>query len=370
MKLKYTKVMIAAGTGLLLGACANHDLIPEITEVGQAVPTVYWEVGSTVCKAGESFTFLGKYNVEPGHTPLRAEVWYQIVRDDAAAVSAMLAGPALSYTQSVAELDTMRSYQCAISYPHSEDYWTGHEYILNGEVPTSRTLAPVNWIEPAEWDAERFATYYPEGFISEFLNKVYSYLTDPKTAPSYHTALRNVYLNYNFSNEQFASVGLPQIDLSGDDHGSAAKSDAWTWTTTESDDARTGYYYITLDENGDAIYNEVPTDYVAPEGIVLFPVYKASEWLFCRYDDNTGGIAVSVRPEWLPKFRTLLEYIPFQDWIYDSASSVYKIEFTRKYSLQANFRAYDKETHLLNDPNAPENEGITSSTDLKTININ
>ena len=37
MKIRYTKVMIA-GAVLSLGACANHDLIPDIAEVGQAVP--------------------------------------------------------------------------------------------------------------------------------------------------------------------------------------------------------------------------------------------------------------------------------------------------------------------------------------------
>ena len=72
MKIRYTKVMIA-GAVLSLGACANHDLIPDIAEVGQAVPAVYWEVGSTSCKAGDAFSFQGKYTVSEGRTPLRSE---------------------------------------------------------------------------------------------------------------------------------------------------------------------------------------------------------------------------------------------------------------------------------------------------------
>lgn len=370
MKLRYTKVLIAAAAALSLGSCAKHDLIPDISQVGQAVPTVYWEVGSTACKAGESFTFKGKYTSEPGRTPIKCEVWYQVVREDVAAASVTLGGTSLSYKQTVATSDTVRSFQAYASYPHSEEYWNGHEYVMTGEVPTSRTFAPISWIEPAEWDYERFGTYYPEGFTYEFLQKIYGYLTDEATAPSYYNALRTVYLNYPFTNEQFAAVGLPQLDLSGDDNGTSVKSDAWFWTKEESDEAKTGYYYITIDEAGKSVYHEVALDYTAADGQVLYPVYKSSAWVFCRYDDNTGGIAVSVRPEWLPKFRTLIEAIPFQSWIYDSANANYKIEFTRNYKAEANFRAYDKDTDRLNDPAAPVYEGITSSTEQKTITLN
>ena len=125
MKLHITAACAFTVAAAALTGCANHDLIPDKTEVGQAVPTVYWEVGSTVCKAGESFTFQGKYTNEPGRTPLRSEVWYQIIRTDNAAVSAKLAGTSLSYTQTVNAVDTMRSFQCHASYPHQESYWDG-----------------------------------------------------------------------------------------------------------------------------------------------------------------------------------------------------------------------------------------------------
>lgn len=362
MKITYSKVLIAAA-GLSMASCAVHDLIPEIAEVGQAVPTVYWEVGSTSCKAGESFTFKGKYTVEPGRTPLRSEVWYQILRSDVASASVALAGTTLSYTQTVTSLDTMRSYQCHASYPHSEEYWNGHEYIVNGEVPTSRTLVPVRWSDAAEFDWVRFNSYYPDGFVTDFLNKIYGYLTDPATANSYYNALRTVYLKYNFTNEQFKAVGLPEIDLSAEDGGSAAKSDAWYRTESMDASKIVGYYYITIDANGETVYNEVPLDYQAVDGQVIYPVYDACKWVFCRYDDNTGGILTTVRPEWLPKFRTLIENIPFIDWIYDSANAVYKIEFKRDYKLESNFRAYDTD-------GVREYEGKVSATDQKTIELN
>ncbi|MDE6208038.1 MAG: hypothetical protein K2M55_09545 [Muribaculaceae bacterium] len=366
----YSKLLIAAGALAAMSSCAKHDLIPETVEVGQPVPAVYWEVGSTVCKAGENFTFQGKYTVEPNYTPVRAEVWYNVLRSDAATVTTKLAGTSLSYSQTASSQEEMRSNQCNAVYAHNDEYWNGHEFIFQGEVATSRTLSPVTWVDATEWDQERFDSYYPQGFVEEYLTKVLDYLTNPSTANSYYNALRTVYLNYAFTNEQFAAVGLPQLDLSGDDNGTSVKSDAWFSTTEASDAALVGQYYITLDADGNAVYNEVAKDYEPAEGQVLYPVYKSSEWVFCRYDDNSGSIISTVRPEWLPKFRTLLEDIPFQDWIYDSANGVYKVDFARNYSLEAEFHAVAKETSQLNDANAPEYVGVTATTLKKTITIN
>lgn len=367
MKTKYTKVLLAAAIVAAASSCEKHDLISEITEVGQVVPTVYWEVGSTVCKAGESFTFQGKYTSESFRTPLRSEVWYQVLRSDVAAASVALAGSSLSYTQTATSTDVMRSYQCHAVFPHEQAVFNGHEYIIQGEVPTSRTLSPVSWVDITTWDGDRFDSYYPAGFKAEFLAKIYGYLTDEASAPGYYSALRNVYINYEFTDAQFAAVGLPAATAA--DGSEINKSDIWYLPKADADEKQVGVYYITLDDAGKEVYHEEALDFVAPEGVVLYPTYEAPEWVFRRYNDNSGSIVSSVRPEWLPKFRALIENIPFQAWIYDSTNSVYKVEFTRNYSLEANFRAYDKDTDKLNDPTAPEHEGVTSSTDLKTITI-
>ena len=367
--IKYTKVMIAAACVAAASSCAKHDLIPEITEVGQAVPTVYWEVGSTTCKAGENFTFQGKYTNEPYRTPLRSEVWYQILRSDAATVSTALAGTSLGYSQTAASSDTVRSFQCYVSYPHSAAVFNGHEYIIQGEVPTSRTLSPVTWVDATEWDQELFDTYYPQGFVEEYLAKVYDYLTG-ESANSYYNALRNVFVNYHFTAQQLEANGFTGIDVSGDDNGTSNKSKAWYTTTEASDNAIVGYYYTTINDDGTAEYNEIANESDAPAGTAVYPVYDSAEWVFCRYDDNSGSIVSNVRPEWLPKFRELIKVIPFKDWIYDSANAVYKVDFSRVYSLYSEFRAYDKDTDKLNDPNAPEHEGIVAATEKKTITLN
>lgn len=367
MNTKYTKVLLAAALVAAASSCEKHDLISEITEVGQVVPTVYWEVGSTVCKAGDSFTFQGKYTSESYRTPLRSEVWYRIMREDVAAASVALAGSSLSYTQTASNTDEMRSYQSMAVFPHEQAVYNGHEFIIQGEVPTSRTLSPVTWVDITDWDGDRFDMYYPAGFKAAFLEKIYGYLTDESSAPSYYNALRNVYVNYDFTDAQFAAVGLPAThDAAGEE---LHKSDIWFIPKADVDEKQVGVYYITLDAAGKEVYHEEAIDFVAPEGVVIYPVYEAPEWVFRRYNDNSGAIVSSVRPEWLPKFRALIENVPFKDWLYDSANSVYKVDFARKYFIEANFRAYDKDTDKLYDPTAPEHEGVTSTTDVKTITI-
>lgn len=347
---------------LAMTSCANHDLIPDMAEVGQAVPTCYWEVGSTACKAGESFSFQGKYSVEPDKTPDRSEIWYRIVRDESAAATVKLAGASLSYTKTYTSTDTMRTTQTIEVFPHSQAEWDGYEFVINGTVNVSRTLSPISWVDAAEWDQDKFDTYYPAGFADEFKTEVINLLTQDST---YYTALRNVYINYPFTNEQFAAVNakhnvaLPaDIDMSGDDQGSTDKSDLWFVTTEASDDAVVGYYYKTIGQDGNAVVHEVPVDYVAQDGVTLYPVYKSSAWVFCRYDDDQGAIISTVRAQYIPAFRELLTMISFDSWIYDSSETAYKVEFSRKYTLNAQFRVYDTDG----------NEGIAS--DVRDISIN
>lgn len=354
MKLQYKIGMLAVGA-LALCSCDRHDIINDIAPVGQEVPACYWQLNSTVCKAGESFGFQGKYSVNPAATPDRSEVWYQIVRTEEASVTSKLGGSSLAYTHKSSKVDTIRSYQSVAVFPHSAAQQNGQEFVINGTVPVSRTLAPVKWADISQWDQANFDTYYPEGFAEGFLSTVIGYLTDEATADSYYNALRNIYISYGFSNAQFTALGFPEVDQ---EQPEASKSDLWFSTTEASDDALVGYYYFEV-VDGKNVAREISiADKDKYNDRPIYPVYKSAEWVFCRYDDNAGGILATVRPEWLPKFRSLLEQIPFQDWIYDNANSCYKVEFTRNYSLNAQFRVYD----------TAGNEG--RAYDIHTISIN
>ena len=357
MKIQYKLGLLALGA-LSMASCSKHDIINEVAPVGQPVPEAYWQLNSSVCKAGESFGFQGKYNPSaPGMTIDRSEVWYQIVRTEEASVVSKLGGTSLGYTHKSTKTDTVRSMQSCAVFPHSLAVWDGHEFIIDGEVPVSRTLSPVKWADIPTWDQENFDSYYPEGFAEGFLATVDSLLTNPKSTASYYNALRSVYISYDFTNEQFAAVGLPAVDQ---EQPEADKSDKWFSTTEASDDALVGYYYYKVegDKNVAVEISIAEGEAWNDDNTPVYPVYASAEWLFCRYDDNAGAIVTSVRSEWLPKFSQLLSNIPFQDWIYDSANSCYKVDFSRNYNLNAVFRVFDN--------NGEQGQAY----DVLTININ
>lgn len=344
---------------LTLASCAKHDIIENKAQLGVRVPTASWEVGSTTCKAGESFTFKGKYYTEDNHVPHHSEVWYSVQRDESAAATVKLPGSTLSYTQTVNNSEIVRSNQMIVSFGHELAELQGDkEYILNASVPTSATLSPVDWKTPAVWDQEKFDGYYPAGFAQEFCDKVVEYLTKDS---AYISALQNTYINYPFTNEQFAAVNAKYgIDLPTDIDATkpeADKSDRWFSTRVHSDAKVVGYYYTQLDANGVTVVHEVPKDYVNPD-VNLYPVYSSSPWLFCRYDDEVGAIINSVRANYMPAFKELLQQISFPEWIYDSSNQCYSVTFGRTYSLESTFHVIDTEG----------NRG--KAADIRTISIN
>lgn len=337
---------------LAITSCSMHDPFEEVLEVGQAVPTVTWALGSTVANAGDSVTFEGKYYTDKEHTPDHAEVWSNVVETESASATIGLTN-SLKYTQTVAVVDTVRTSQVVSSYPHSMSEWDGYEYVLNAKFPTSQTLKSVSWMNIADWNQERFDSYYPEGFSAEFVDKVVDYLTKDNV---YYNDLRGVYVNYAFTLDQIQGVisKYPQLNETGILNQLLLtevdkKSEVWytkTMRTENSGDKEVevenvvGYYYIEI-VDGVSVYREVPLDYVNTEGRKLYNVYESSPWLFCRYDDNTGGIVVSVRTEYMPVFKDLISLIPFTDWIYNSADKVYNVSFSRKYSLGVVFKVVD-----------------------------
>ncbi len=94
MKIQYKLGLLALGA-VAMSSCSKHDIINEVAPVGQPVPEAYWQLNSSVCKAGESFGFQGKYNPHPGMEIDRSEVWYQIVRTEEASVTSKLGGNSL-----------------------------------------------------------------------------------------------------------------------------------------------------------------------------------------------------------------------------------------------------------------------------------
>jgi hypothetical protein len=350
MKLLY-KLGAAVLALFAVSSCEMHDPYGEIMTPGQAVPTVSWELGSTVANAGDSVSFKGKYYTDKEHTPERAEVWAAIAQSESASATLALT-TSLAYTQTVAAVDTVRPSQVYAVYPHSQAVFNGYEFELNAKFPTSQTLKSLAWANIKTWDQEKFDLYYPKGFQEEFTGKVVEYLTKDSL---YYNDLRHVYVNYDFTVEQINSViaKYPQLNADGKLNQLASddvevKSDVW-YTKVYKTDASgkptteenvVGRYYTML-ENGVTVYHEIGLDEQGPEGVTLYNVYESSPWVFCRYDDNVGGPVTVVRSEYMPLFKDLISLIPFADWIYNSSDKVYNVNYSKYYTMGVTFKVFD-----------------------------
>lgn len=311
-----------------------HDPYEEIMDVGQPVPVVSWELGSTVASAGDSVSFKGKYYTDKDHTPDHAEVWALVTKAETAAATLKLT-PNYSYTKSVSLTDTVRN-SILDTYAHSRATWNGHEYELNAKFPTSSTLKSISWGNISTWDQATFDSYYPASFQEEFVSDVIKTLTKDST---YYADLRSVYINYDFTEDQINGVvaKYPQLNTNGElNNLSDLKNRSDIWYVNES--KVVGKYYTEV-VNGVTIYHEVALDYAGSE--TLYDVYDSSPWVFSRYDDNVGGTVTAVRSQYMPLFKDLISLIPFTDWIYDTSEKAYAVSFSRAYTLGLTFRVID-----------------------------
>lgn len=316
----------------VMTSCAVHDPFADKGELGQVVPTVDWEQSSTLVKAGSYASFTAKYYTSSEHQIDSSAVWALTKRSQSAAATSKLTS-SLNYTKTYAVVDTVRTYSRMASYSHSSASWDGHEYQLVDSFPTSRTLKPVTWVTPTDWDQSTFDSYYPAEFEQEFCDYMVDALTSSNT---YYSDLVNVYVKYDFTKEQFESLNTKYGLSFPTETESANKSDLW-YTTDEIDH----YYYTTVVDSATVAYHEIETEAEAPEGVSVYPVYKSSAWLFSRYSDDTGGKVTTVRDEYIPYFQDLLNMIPFTGWIYNTTDLNYSVNYSCTYYLEPRFEVYD-----------------------------
>ena len=355
----YSKIALITAGLLLATSCEVNDPFADKMELGQVLPTTSWELSSTVCKAGDEAGFLAKYYTTSDVAQIdHSEVWGMITGADvAAATQKLISSPA--YTMTINKNDTVRGYHMLRSYPHSMAQKVGTEFHLNASFPTSSTLSPINWNSPADWDQEKFDMYYPADFQANFCEKMVNYLTADST---YLSGLRQVYINYPFTKEQIDAVNakypsLTPIPFSDSEETGKTKGDLWFSPDTKVIDH---YYYTTL--SGEVtVEHEIAKKEDAPSNIdpsKVYPVYKAPHWIFCRYSDNTGGAVTSVRAEYMPLWKELVQAVPFTAWIYDATNKVYNVAFSRTYTIRPKFRVIDT------------NGKVGTDTESKSIELN
>ncbi len=366
MKIQYKLGLMAMGL-LALSSCEKNDPVADNMAIGQRVPTVYWTVGSTACKAGEAFTFQGQYYTEDGHQPSHSEVWYAVLREDVIAAQEKLTG--LGYNQQSTTTDTIRTDQVIEKYAHEKAVWEKHQFIINDVCPTSSTLSPVQWQwKEAEWTdlaQTRFNTYFPEGFDTEFCDEVKEQLLQEAN----EDYLRNMFINHKpFDQAYMAEINqkhgtnLPTEWVDGKE--GKDKQAQWHRITAETaqkkrDEAAVAYYYfddagvkvdvaladtIQLDENDSRIAKVS----VGDAERFCYAVYDASEWLYCRYDNDKGAIITTVIEDekYKAAFTEMIESIPFHVWIKGSAAEGYVATFKRTHKLNSAFKVVDTEGNV------------------------
>lgn len=404
MKL-YNKIGVFALAVATLSSCAKHDPFADNMELGQVLPTVSWELGSSTCKAGEEAGFTGKYYFDGTDNQKvnidHSEVWAMVTKSESAAATLKLVN-SYAYTKTEVLNDTVRSSQLIKRYEHKNLEWNaagtiadfnkvyaedgqwedaegkynseyhidrtnGYEYILTAKIPTSQTLAPVSWMLPGTWDQAKFESYYPANFQADFNAKVVEDLTKDST---FYNALRDVYINYDFTAEQITrlsaenGVEFPTVVL--------PEEKDMTWTLYHSEEWMDGnnqahpatpvvgkYYFTVVD--GITYVHEISLEEAKDEkykDVNLYDVYESSPWLFSRYNDDLGKVITTVRAQYMPFFKAMISEIPFEAWIYDSTEHGYSVAFGREYKLIPVFKVVGT------------NNKVGYSTDDKEISLN
>lgn len=382
MKTQYKLALLALGLATVT-SCAKHDPLADMMEIGQPVPTCYWSVGSTACKAGENFTFNGKYYTDNDHTPDHAEVWYEVKRSESSGATVGLTGSTLAFTLTVNTVNTDIPNHSVASFAHVDSLWNGYEYELSGSVGTSINWAPVEWKNLGEWTAETdtlFQKYFKSanelfanGFQKEFCDTVTRILTKDSTNMA---ALKAVFVNHPFTVEELNTVNaaypglnLPAVpdSINAEDPQVAVNYKNNNWYTNS--EVIIGWHYNKV-VDGSIVDTFVASEDVEPNGdgfsavlkadadVKCYAVYESSPWLYCRYDDDAGAVVTAVKNGMMGAFVQLLGYIEFPEWIYSKTDSEYKVSFTREYSLDAQFKVFDTKGN------------IGTASDTRTITIN
>lgn len=362
MKIQYKLGLMAMGL-LAFSSCEKHDLVADNMAIGERVPTVYWTVASTACKAGEDFSFEGRYYTEDGHQPSHSEVWYSVIREDVVSAQAKLVS-SLAFTQQSTITDTIRTMQHIKSYAHSLATWSGHEFVLSNSCPTSSTLIPVMWSPGNSWTEttwDKFNLYYPEGFEETFL-------ADVKTkVMASETILRDVFCTYSgFTAERIDSINgiyntaIPTV-FDDDENTKEIKSKKELWyrvsdsnTDAEKAAAIIAYYYRNdagVDvrvEKADILVDELGNEYAmnGEKKVFCYPVYDAAAWLYCRYDNDSGSIVTTVLDSYTDAFDAMVALIHFPEWIKGTAAEGYVASFKRTHKLSTVFKVVDTEGNV------------------------
>lgn len=171
MKSRY---QIIALTLLVVGAsaCAKHDFLDEDTITGKVGPEAYWEIKSSAITAGDSMQFTAQYYSSKEAID-HSEAWYNI--DEKVEYTVICPWvTTFAYSKTSNTTEHKRISQFISRYAHSEDFWSDslHAYTFTGYFPVSRTLSPVVWNHPSDYDADKMESYFGKEFMQSFRDEL------------------------------------------------------------------------------------------------------------------------------------------------------------------------------------------------------
>lgn len=218
---KTIKIFAMAAMVLALASCEKHDPFDKHTITGAVGPEAYWQIESSAVKAGGTMGFMTQYYSSKEKID-HSEVWYSISETLDKTVNCSW----LSHSDISSVKTKKRELQFISKYPHLEEFWADslHAYTFTDAFPVSGTLAPLTWVQPAEFDSAKMVTYFGETYMQDFKDAVKEKMT--------FSVYKSKYTELGFMND-FKQYTDSSYDWNVSPDSTVAK-----------------YYHFPLDENG------------------------------------------------------------------------------------------------------------------------
>ena len=172
MDMKSYKIIALVLLAVGISACAKHDFLDEDTITGKVGPEAYWEIKSSAITAGDSMQFTAQY-YSAKQAIDHSEAWNNI--DEKVEYTVICPWvTTFSYSKTSNTSEHKRISQFITRYAHSEDFWSDslHAYTFTGYFPVSRTLSPVVWNHPSDYDADKMESYFGKEFMQSFRDEL------------------------------------------------------------------------------------------------------------------------------------------------------------------------------------------------------
>ncbi len=158
---------------VLFSSCEKHDFFDENLITGKVGPQAYWEIESTTMSAGSDMSFVLQYYSTVSDIT-HTELWYNVTETQEKTVTCPWV-TSFTYSYTSTQSEEKRVSQKVQEYPHSLAAWsdTLRAYTFTSDFTVSRTLAPLSWMKPEQFDSTKMETYFGADFMQQFKDSLY-----------------------------------------------------------------------------------------------------------------------------------------------------------------------------------------------------